>query len=138
MSKSSDSPQGTIFLFDDPKVIERKVKRAVTDADDSDDAVRYDPAAKPGVSNLLDILGSITDRSPDAVAEGYSRYGPLKADTAEAVIDLLSPIQARYRDLAADPGTVTKVLRAGAERANEVASVTAARAEAAIGLVPPG
>ncbi|WP_262321822.1 tryptophan--tRNA ligase [Acidiferrimicrobium sp. IK] len=138
MSKSSDSPQGTVFLFDDPKDIERKIKRAVTDADDGPDAVRYDPAAKPGVSNLLDILATITGRTPDQVAAGYTRYGPLKADTASAVVELLAPIQARYRELASDPASVAKVLRAGAERANEVAAATAARAEAAIGLLPPG
>ena len=138
MSKSSDSPQGTVFLFDEAKDIERKFKRAVTDAEHGPGAVRYDPAAKPGVSNLLDILATVTGRSPQEVAGEYTQYGPLKADTAAAVIELLIPIQARYRELAADPGHVAKVLRGGAERAGEVAAATVARAEAAIGLLPPG
>ncbi len=137
MSKSSESPQGTIFLFDEPKDIERKIKRAVTDADQGVDAVRYDPTAKPGVSNLLGILGTITGRSPESVAADYTRYGPLKADTADAVVELLVPVQVRYRELASDPGAVAKLLRTGADRANEVASATAARADAAIGLLPP-
>lgn len=137
MSKSTDSPQGTVFLFDEPAVIERKIKRAVTDADDSEDAVRYDPTAKPGVSNLLDILGTVTGRDPEQVAADYTRYGPLKADTADAVVALLRPIQDRYRELAADPAAVAKVLRAGAERASDVAGTTLRRAQEAIGLLPP-
>ncbi len=136
MSKSTESPQGTVFLFDDATVIERKIKRAVTDADDADDAVRYDPMAKPGVSNLLEILGACTGRSPADVADGYQRYGPLKADTAEAVIGALVPIQSRYGELAADPGYVAGVLAAGAERARAAAAPTLARAYAAMGLQP--
>jgi tryptophanyl-tRNA synthetase len=138
MSTSGGTPQGTVLLLEDPKDIERKFKRAVTDPDDSDDAVRYDPVAKPGVSNLLDILAAVTGRSPDEVAAGYRRYGPLKADTAAAVIAELEPVQARYRELAADPSSVDKVLREGAERATELAADTLARASAAIGLLPPG
>ena len=65
--------------------------------------VRYDPDAKPGVSNLLELLGAATGRSPEAAAAGYTQYGPLKADTADAVVELLRPIQARYAELAADP-----------------------------------
>ena len=61
------------------------------------------PTSKPGVSNLLSILGACTGESPDDVAGRYTQYGPLKADTADAVIELLRPIQDRYRELAADP-----------------------------------
>ena len=67
MSKTGESPQGTIGLFDDPETIERKVKRAVTDTDDGPDAVRYDPVAKPGVSNLLEILAAVQGRKPSEV-----------------------------------------------------------------------
>jgi tryptophanyl-tRNA synthetase len=139
MSKSASSTNGVVFLLDDPRVIERKVKRAVTDTDDGEDAVRYDPATKPGVSNLLDLLAALTDRTPEQVAEGYSRYGPLKADVAAAVIDVLTPIQARHRELMADPGTVDKVLDAGAEEARRATAPTVARAYEAVGLqAPPG
>jgi tryptophanyl-tRNA synthetase len=137
MSKSSESEAGTLFLFDDPSVITRKIKRAVTDADDSDDAVRYDPVAKPGVSNLLELLATATGRTPVEVADDYRRYGPLKADTAEAVVALVTPIQDRYRELVADPAGVTAVLARGAQQAGKVAAATAAAAYDAVGLIPP-
>ena len=137
MSKSSVSPQGTIYLLDDPVTIERKVKRAVTDPDDGPDAVRYDPVTKPGVSNLLEILASVQGRRPQDVAGDYTRYGPLKADLAAAVISLVEPIQAAYLKWTQDPSAVTSVLRAGAERADQVARVTLARASDAVGLVLP-
>jgi tryptophanyl-tRNA synthetase len=138
MSKSSTSPQGTIDLLDDPATIERKIKRAVTDTDDGPDAVRYEPEAKPGVANLLEILASIQGRRPEEVAGDYTRYGPLKADLAAAVISTLEPIQARYRAWTEEPEAVTKVLRAGAERADALAQVTLRAAYEAIGLLPGG
>jgi len=137
MSKTGTSVQGTISLFDDPRTIERKLRRAVTDADDSDDAVRYDPVAKPGVSALVELLAVTTARDPEAVVDGYRRYGPLKADAAAAIIEVVRPIQASYAELSADPATVAKILRAGAERAESVAAVTFDRARAAIGLLAP-
>src|SRR4029079_7738591 len=93
MSKSEDSPQGTILLLEDPKSIERKIKRAVTDTESE---VRYDPDAKPGVANLLELLGAAPGADPARLAADYTQYGPLKADTAAAVIALLEPVQARY------------------------------------------
>ena len=138
MSKSAGSPQGVIGLMEDPKDIERKVKRAVTDADDGPDAVRFDPVAKPGVSNLLELLATVTGsaESPSEVAGRYTRYGPLKADLAAAVLATIEPIQARYRELESDPGYVAGVLRSGAERARDVAAKTLQRAYDAVGLLP--
>jgi tryptophanyl-tRNA synthetase len=138
MSKSSESPQGTIGLFDSPAEIDRKIKRAVTDTDSGPGAVRYDPVAKPGVSNLLELLGTIQGRSPVEVAGDYTQYGPLKADLAAAVISVVEPIQESYRRWESDPGEVTKVLREGAERADRVARRTLARAFDAVGLLEPG
>ncbi len=138
MSKSAESAQGIIGLFDDPKVIERKIKRAVTDADDGPDAVRYDPVAKPGVANLLELLAAISGEKPEVLADRYDRYGPLKADVAAAVLSVIEPIQANYQALAADPAEVSKILRRGAEKASEVAETTLERAYEAIGLLPPG
>jgi tryptophanyl-tRNA synthetase len=135
MSKSSVSPQGTVDLLDDPKTIERKIKRAVTDTDDGPDAVRFDPVAKPGVSNLLELLASVEGRRPQEVADSYTRYGPLKADLAAAVISLVEPIQVAYRAWTKEPESVMKILQAGAERADEVARVTLRRAYEAVGLV---
>ena len=138
MSKSEDSPQGTIGLFDDPKTVERKIKRAVTDADDGPRAVRYDPVNKPGVSNLLELLATVEGLAPAEVAGRYSRYGDLKADLASAVVGLLEPIQESYRRWESDPAAVAEVLREGAAKADDVARKTLAKAYDAIGLVPPG
>jgi tryptophanyl-tRNA synthetase len=137
MSKSTESTQGIIGLFDDAKTIERKVKRAVTDTDDGPDAVRYDPVAKPGVSNLLELLATIQGRRPEDVAGDYTRYGPLKADVAAAVISAIEPIQSSYRSWGRDPDAVAQVLRAGAKRADDVAQHTLSRAYDAVGLVRP-
>ena len=69
------------------------------------------------MSNLLSILGAATGRTPQEAAAGYTQYGPLKADTAEAVVELLRPVQERYRELAADPGATDAILRKGAQKA---------------------
>ncbi len=135
MSKSADSPQGTVTLFDPPEVISRKIKRAVTDTEAE---VRYDPKTKPGVSNLLELLAVATDRTPAEAAAGYTQYGPLKADTAAAIVEFLRPVQERYRDLAADPAQVQRILAAGAAKAQSVSAPTLARAQAAIGLLDRG
>jgi tryptophanyl-tRNA synthetase len=138
MSKSSESPQGSIGLFDSPAEIERKIKRAVTDTDSGPGSVRYDPVAKPGVSNLVELLATIEGRRPEDVAADYSQYGPLKSDLAAAVIAVVEPIQTAYRRWESDPGEVAKVLRQGAERADEVARRTLAKAYDAIGLLGTG
>ena len=133
MSKSSATDAGCIMMLDAPSVIMKKFKRAVTD---SESEVRYDVAAKPGVSSLLDILAAATGRTPSQVAAGYSQYGPLKNDTGEAVVALLGPIQQRYADLIADRGELARLLNIGSGRARTVASATLARAYDAIGLLP--
>jgi tryptophanyl-tRNA synthetase len=133
MSKSVESPQGTLRLLDEPKVIERKIKRAVTDTDVD---VRFDPAEKPGVSNLLSILAVATGEEPKALADRYEQYGPLKADTAAAVVELLRPVQERYAELVADPAELTSTLAAGADKARTTAARTLARAREAVGLLP--
>jgi tryptophanyl-tRNA synthetase len=133
MSKSVESPLGTIAMLDDPEDIERKVKKAVTDTDGE---VRYDPRHKPGLANLLTLLAVATERSPDQVASGYTRYGDLKRDLAEALVEMLRPVRERAEQLSAEPGEVDEVLRAGAARAHEIASATYARAAEAVGLLP--
>jgi len=133
MSKSEHGAPGTILLLDEPADIERRFKRAVTD---SEAEVRYDREAKPGVSNLLSILAAATGGTPAEVAKGYTQYGPLKSDTAAAVIELLRPIQASYRELEADPAEVTRLLEVGAAKAQAVAAGTLDRARRAIGLLP--
>lgn len=134
MSKSSESSLGTVFLLDSPDAVESKVKKAVTD---SDGTVHYDPETKPGISNLLEILSAITSERPDQLALKYSSYGALKTDVAGAITDILSPIAERYKEISSDDAYVGEVIRNGAMRAREVASVTLARANEAIGLLEP-
>lgn len=134
MSKSSTSPQGTVEVLEDLASVAKKIKRAVTDTESD---VRFDPQAKPGVSNLLSILAACTGRTPEAAAEGYTQYGPLKADTAEAVVEVLRPIQARYLELEADPAHTASLLATGAAKAGALASRTLTRVRDALGLLPP-
>ena len=136
MSKSVSSPLGTILVLDPPEEIDRKVRKAVTD---TDTAVRYDPAAKPGVSNLLELLAAAQGGDPAQLAGAFDSYGGLKAAVTESLVELLRPVQARYAELHADPGHVTAVLAAGAAKARSVAGPTLDRAMEAMGLlVPPG
>lgn len=134
MSKSVSSPLGTVLLLDPPEVIIRKIRKAVTDTDGE---VRYDRQAKPGIANLLELLAVSTERTPTEVAGSYHRYGDLKQDAGEAVVELLRPIQDRRRQLAADPGAVDAQLAVGAEKAGAVASTTYRRAAELIGLLRP-
>jgi tryptophanyl-tRNA synthetase len=133
MSKSTGESPGTIWIYDEPAVIEKKFKRAVTD---SDGDVRFDVAEKPGVSNLLSILGSATDDDPETLAGQYHQYGPLKADTAAAVIALLEPIQARFAELESDPAETRRFLAVGAGKARSIAAPVAERVRTAVGLLP--
>jgi tryptophanyl-tRNA synthetase len=133
MSKSANSDAGCVFLLDDPAAIMKKFKRAVTD---SDSEVRYDREAKPGVSNLLDILSAATGVKPVELAARYTQYGPLKNDTGEAVVEMVKPIQQRYAELMSDRGELQRLLRKGADRARVVAAATLDRAKNAIGFLP--
>ena len=128
MSKSA-AAAGSVFLLDPPDVVRRKVARAVTDSDAGPDAVRRDREAKPGVTNLLDVLeacGGSTD--------GLTTYGALKKAVTDAVVAVLEPLQARYAELAEDPAYVADRYAAGEERCREVTAPVLAAAEAAIGL----
>jgi tryptophanyl-tRNA synthetase len=133
MSKSVESPLGTIGLLDTPDDITRKIRKAVTDTDGE---VSYDRAAKPGLANLLELLAGATDRPPAEVAAGYTRYGDLKNDVAEALCELLRPVRDRRAELDKDPSYVATVLAAGAAHAHNVAAVVYEKAADAIGLLP--
>ena len=132
MSKSGEEDTGVIYLLDDPAKIEKKFKRAVTD---SETEVVFDRERKPGVSNLLEILAAATGTTPQKAAETYTRYGDLKAASAQAVIAMLEPIQARYFELLNDQGELMSLLHKGNARAKEVASKTLSRAQKAIGFL---
>ena len=89
----------------------------------------------PGAANLLSMLGAISGEKVETLAGRYSQYGPLKNDVADAVTELLEPIQQRYGELSSDPLTVAKILQRGAEKAQGVAAVTLDRARTNIGLL---
>jgi len=133
MSKSASGDAGIVYLLDEPGAIERKFKRAVTD---SGSDVVYDRSTKPGIANLLEILASATNSTPETVAGQYTQYGALKAATGAAVVELLTPIRLRYHELLGDRGELARLVRRGDERAEVVAAATLARAHAAIGMMP--
>ncbi|MCF2539172.1 tryptophan--tRNA ligase [Streptomyces sp. FB2] len=133
MGKSDDSGPGIVYLLDEPDVVRRKIMRAVTD---SDRDVVYDPEARPGPANLLEILAACTGGNPSELSGVYETYGALKRDTADAVVEVLRPVQERHRELCTDPGYVEGVLRDGAERARAMARPTVDAAYRAIGLLP--
>jgi tryptophanyl-tRNA synthetase len=136
MSKSTSSDKGIVYVLDDPKRIAKKIRSAVTD---SEAEVRHDRATKAGVSNLLEINAAATGRTIDQAEAAYAggQYGPLKVETAEAVVELLRPVRERYEELAADPGEVARLLAAGADKARARASSTLSRAFDAMGFLPP-
>jgi tryptophanyl-tRNA synthetase len=136
MSKSATTEAGLINLLDDPKTSAKKIRSAVTD---SDREVRYDPEAKPGVSNLLTIQSAVTGTDVAKLVDGYTGrgYGDLKADTADAVVEFVVPIKARVDELLADPAELESVLAAGAQRAKDVSAKTLQRAYDRLGFLQP-
>jgi tryptophanyl-tRNA synthetase len=132
MSKSEASPQGTIDLLDPPDEIVRKVKRAVTD---NLAKVGYDPEDQPGVSNLIELLAAATGSPIEEVSGRYDRYGLLKADAAEALVELVRPVRQRYLEYLSDLDEISTIVEAGAEKAAGVAAKTLARARDAVGLL---
>ncbi|MFF6997768.1 tryptophan--tRNA ligase [Streptomyces sp. NPDC008313] len=135
MGKSEDVGPGIVYLLDEPDVIRKKVMRAVTD---SGRDVVYDREAGPGVANLLEILAACGGGDPEALSGTYASYGALKKDVADAVVEVLRPVQQRHKELCADPAYVEDVLRQGAEKARKTARPTVDEAYAAIGLLPAG
>ncbi|MHB1487480.1 MAG: tryptophan--tRNA ligase, partial [Acidimicrobiales bacterium] len=123
---------GIIYVNDAPEAIERKVRRAVTD---NEATVAYDPKAKPGVSNLLELLGATSGSDPAELAGHYENYGSLKADVVEAVVEMLRPVRQRYAELMDDPAYLDETVQAGADRARHEASQVLDRARSAVGLL---
>lgn len=134
MSKSAESEAGLIKLMDDPKVTTKKIKSAVTDAERE---IRYDRQAKPGVSNLLDILSAVSGESIAALESEFDGkgYGDLKGAVAEAVVATVEPIRARTIELLADPAELDRLLARGAEKAAAKAQATLATVYERIGLL---
>jgi tryptophanyl-tRNA synthetase len=139
MSKSTSGGKGVIWLLEDPKKAAKAIKSAVTDADESY-GVRFDPEAKPGMSNLLTIFAAVTGRGVDEIAAEYDGrgYGYLKVDLADAVVAFLEPFQKRAQVYLSDPGQLDKVLEDGAERARAIARPVLDRIHDRFGLLPRG
>jgi tryptophanyl-tRNA synthetase len=135
MSTTSGSEQGTVYVLDEPRVIEKKFKSAVTD---SGSEVRRDPQ-KPGVSNLIEILAAVRGMEVAAIeAElAQARYGELKAAVAEAVVDYLAPVRERYEHLRADETALESILHDGATRAEAIAATTLADVRERMGVGAP-
>jgi tryptophanyl-tRNA synthetase len=136
MSKSGSAPTGIVNLLDDPKVSAKKIRSAVTDTERE---IRYDPEAKPGISNLLTIYAALTDRKVAELEGEYAGrgYGDLKKDLAEVVAAFTTPLAERVRLYLDDPAELDRILRAGATRAREVAGATLAAVHERIGFLPP-
>jgi tryptophanyl-tRNA synthetase len=122
MSTTSEHDGGRIHVLDDPKVITKKIKSAVTD---SGSDVRRAPD-KPGISNLIDIMAVIQGRSPEAIEGDFEgqQYGAFKGAVADGVVEYLRPVRERYHELRADEGELLRILRDGADRARAIASDT--------------
>lgn len=129
MRKSAGGTAGAIRLLDPPDLVRRKVARAVTDSEIGPGAVRRDRAAKPGVTNLVEILEALGGSSV-----GIATYGALKQAVTDAVVAALEPIRERYAELAADPSYVASVCAAGAERCSGVRAPALEAARTAMGL----
>jgi tryptophanyl-tRNA synthetase len=137
MSTTSGTVEGTVYVTDEPKAIEKKLKRAVTDSDDPAE-IRRSPD-KPGVTNLIDILAAATDRTPDDVVADLRDargYGDLKTQTATAVVEMLAPIQARYAELREDEAAIEAALAVGARKARAIAAPIGADVREAMGVGP--
>ncbi|MFD5767100.1 tryptophan--tRNA ligase [Streptomyces sp. NPDC127049] len=135
MSKSASTPKGLINLLDDPKVTAKKVKSAVTD---TDTVIRFDPENKPGVSNLLAIMSTLTGTGVADLEKSYEgkMYGALKTDLAEVVVDFVTPFRTRVQEYLGDPETLDSILATGAEKARTVAAETLAATYDKIGFLP--
>jgi tryptophanyl-tRNA synthetase len=135
MSTTGGSEQGTVYVLDEPKAIEKKLKSAVTD---SGSEVRRD-AEKPGVSNLIEILAAVRGVGPEAIEAELAdaRYGELKGAVATGVVEYLAPVRERYDALRRDESALEAILADGAERATAIAAGTLADVRERMGVGAP-
>lgn len=131
MSKSS--PSGCVFLLDENKVAEKKIKSAVTDSDAS---VVFNEVTKPGVSNLLTLQKAITGKSIETLESEYEGrgYGDLKKETAEIVLGVVEPIRSQVNELLTDPAELESLMNKGAQKARSAAEPTLAAVYEKIGF----
>ncbi|HEY7966803.1 MAG TPA: tryptophan--tRNA ligase [Solirubrobacteraceae bacterium] len=136
MSTTAASDEGTLYVLDEPQIVERKLKRAVTDSGEG--IVRS--AEKPGITNLITVLAVIRGSDPADIERDFagSRYGDFKATLAAELTEYLAPVRERYGELRADSGRLEAILADGAARAREIAAVTLADVRRAVGVGPVG
>jgi len=135
MATTGGSEQGTVYVLDEPDVVRKKFRSAVTD---SGTDVRKTPE-KPGISNLIDILAVVRGADPGDVEREFERsgYGDFKGAVADEVAAYLAPVRDRYAELRPDEAELERVLAAGAERAREIARDTLAAVRDRMGVGPP-
>jgi tryptophanyl-tRNA synthetase len=136
MSTTGGTAQGTVYVLDEPSVVERKFRRAVTDSDDPPVIRRSE--AKPGITNLIEILASVRGVGPAAIEEEFAdaRYGDFKVAVAGEVAAWLAPVRERYEDLRADEAGLEAMLAEGAEKARALASETLRDVRRVMGVGP--
>lgn len=137
MSKSDDNRKNVITLLEDPKSIIKKINTAQTDAE-SPPRIAYDLENKAGISNLMGLYSGVTGKTLaeiEAQYQGVEMYGPFKKEVGEAIVAMLTPIQAEYQRIRADRAYLDSVMKTGAEKASARAAVTLKRAFAAVGFV---
>ena len=134
MSKSI--PEGCIFMMEKPEDIQRKFKRAITDSD-TENCVRFDPANKPGVANLMSIYSAITGKSYAEIESEFAGcgYGKFKPAVGDAVVECLRPIREEATRILADKAYLENVYKTGAEKASYVANKTLRKVYKKIGFV---
>lgn len=137
MSKSDSNPNNVVGLLEEPKKVAKKIKRAVTDSDEQA-RIYYDVENKPGVSNLLGLLSCSTGKTFEQLEAEYEgkMYGHLKTDVADAVIELITPVQEKFVELRADRAELDRVMALGAEKARAKAAVTLSKVYDAVGFIP--
>jgi tryptophanyl-tRNA synthetase len=135
MSTTGGTEQGTVLVLDEPDVVRRKFRRAVTDS--GTEIVRRED--KPGITNLIEILAVARDTTPEAIEQEFadSRYGDFKSAVAEAVVDYLAPVRERYDAIRADEAELERILALGADKARAITSGVVDDVRQAMGVGPP-
>jgi tryptophanyl-tRNA synthetase len=134
MSTTGGSPQGTVYVLDEPSAIAKKFRSSVTDSGSEVRRARD----KPGISNLIEILSAVRGDDPAAIEAEFdgSGYGAFKSAVGDAVVDYLAPVRERYQELRADEGELERILEAGADKARAIAADTLADVREAMGVGP--
>jgi len=136
MSTTGGTEQGTVYVLDEPDVIRRKFKSAVTD---SGREIARAPG-KAGITNLIEILATVRAMDPQAVEKefaGASGYAAFKEAVGDAVAEYLAPMRERYARLRPDESTLESILASGANKARAISSQTVALARRRMGVGPP-